>query len=154
MLAPRGRTGALPSRTYNQGSVKVLIVGCGRVGARLALEMEQAGHEVTIIDTNPSAFSRLGGEFQGEAIIGDGLDVDTLRRAGVENADAFCALTQGDNRNIMAAQIAQHLFKVSRVVCRIADPIRDEVYRKLGLNTYCPTLMGAAHVRDLITAEA
>lgn len=128
-------------------------MGCGRVGARLALEMQEAKHEVTIIDTNPSAFSRLGGEFLGEAVIGDGLDVDTLRRAGIESADAFCALTQGDNRNIMAAQIAQHVFKVSRVVCRIADPIRDEVYRKLGLNTYCPTLMGAAHVRSLLALE-
>src|SRR5439155_19849191 len=98
----------------------------------------------------PSAFARLASEFQGEALVGDALDVDTLRRAGIETAEAFCALTQGDNHNIMAAQIAQHVFKVDRVVCRIADPIRDEVYRKLGLNTYCPTLMGAAHVRSAL----
>ncbi len=132
----------------------MLIVGCGRVGARLALDMTAAGHEVTILDINPASFSRLGEAFDGEAIIGDGIDVDTLRRAGIEQADAFCALTQGDNRNIMAAQIAQHLFKVETVICRIADPIRDEVYRKLGLRTYCPTLIGAATVRSLLDEAA
>jgi trk system potassium uptake protein TrkA len=131
----------------------VLIVGCGRVGARLAQDMRAAGHDVTILDINPSSFARLGDSFDGEAIIGDGIDVDTLRRAGIEEADAFCALTQGDNRNIMAAQIAQHLFKVPRVICRIADPIRDEVYRKLGLKTYCPTLIGAATVLRQLEAE-
>ena len=130
--------------------MKVLIVGCGRIGARLAAEMDGAGHEVTIIDTNAAAFARLGDGFGGEAIIGDGIDVDTLRRAGIEKVDAFCSLTQGDNRNIMAAQIAQHVFKVPRVVCRIADPIRDEVYRKLGLKTYCPTITGASHVLEAL----
>ena len=116
--------------------------------------MRASGHEVTILDINPAAFSRLGDAFDGEAIIGDGIDVDTLRRAGIEQADAFCALTQGDNRNIMAAQIAQHLFKVGTVICRIADPIRDEVYRKLGLRTYCPTLIGAATVHKLLDENA
>lgn len=129
-------------------------MGCGRVGARLALDMRQAGHDVTILDISASAFARLGESFDGEAIIGDGIDVDTLRRAGIEEMDAFCALTQGDNRNIMAAQIAQHLFKVPNVICRIADPIRDEVYRKLGLKTYCPTLIGAATVRGLLGEKA
>lgn len=133
--------------------MRILIVGCGRVGARLALEMEEAGHEITIIDTNAGAFSRLGDAFRGDAIIGDGIDVDTLRRAGIAESDAFCALTQGDNRNIMAAQIAQHLFKVPQVVCRIADPIREDVYRKLGLKTYCPTLIGASHVRQLLSQD-
>ena len=128
----------------------MLIVGCGRVGAKLALDLSAAGHSVTIIDINASAFSRLGDSFAGEAIIGDGIDADTLRRAGIEEVDAFCALTQGDNRNIMAAQIAQHLFKVPDVICRIADPIRDEVYRKLGLKTYCPTLIGTDTVRALL----
>ena len=130
--------------------MKVLIVGCGRIGARLAAEMDDAGHDVTIIDTNAAAFTRLGEAFGGDAIIGDGIDVDTLRRAGIENVDAFCSLTQGDNRNIMAAQIAQHVFKVPRVVCRIADPIRDEVYRKLGLKTYCPTITGATQVLNAL----
>lgn len=112
--------------------------------------MRAAGHDVTILDINPSAFTRLGDSFDGEAVIGDGIDVDTLRRAGIEQMDAFCALTQGDNRNIMAAQIAQHLFRVPNVICRIADPIRDEVYRKLGLKTYCPTLIGASTVHHLL----
>ena len=129
-------------------------MGCGRVGARLALDMREAGHEVTILDIVPSAFSRLGESFDGEAIVGDGIDVETLRRIGIEQMDAFCALTQGDNRNIMAAQIAQHLFKVPSVICRIADPIRNEVYQKLGLKTYCPTLIGAATVRGLLEGGA
>ena len=116
--------------------------------------MDEAGHTVTIIDTNPGAFTRLGSDFGGEAIIGDGIDVDTLRRAGIEQIDAFCSLTQGDNRNIMSAQIAQHLFKVPNVVCRIADPIRDQVYRKLGLKTYCPTIIGATHVSELLQEAA
>ena len=145
--------GSASVESYNQRLVRVLIVGCGRVGARLAQDMKAGGHEVTILDINPSAFARLGEAFDGEAIIGDGIDVDTLRKAGIEQADAFCALTQGDNRNIMAAQIAQHLFKVPSVICRIADPIRDEVYRKLGLKTYCPTLIGAATVHGLLNGD-
>lgn len=134
--------------------MRILLVGCGRVGARLAQELDAAGHDVTIIDTNASAFTRLGENFGGEAVIGDGIDVDTLRRAGIQDADAFCSLTQGDNRNIMAAQIAQHLFKVPHVICRIADPIRDEVYQKLGLKTYCPTIIGSDHVKDLLLKDA
>jgi trk/ktr system potassium uptake protein len=154
IVAARLAARPAPGASYNQASVKVLIVGCGRIGARLAAEMDGGGHEVTIIDTNAAAFARLGDSFGGEAIIGDGIDVDTLRRAGIEGVDAFCALTQGDNRNIMAAQIAQHVFRVPRVVCRIADPIRDEVYRKLGLKTYCPTITGASHVFDALQDAA
>jgi len=136
--------------------VKVLIVGCGRVGSRLAQELDHDGHDVTIVDHNPGAFSRFASRgvfddsFRGSFVVGDGTEADLLRRAGTEHADCFIAVTQGDNRNIMAAQIAQHLFKVPRVVCRIADPIRDEVYRKLGLKTYCPTLTGASHVLDAL----
>jgi trk system potassium uptake protein TrkA len=137
-------------------AVKVLIVGCGRVGSRLAQELDHDGHEVTIVDNNPAAFSRFASRgvfeesFHGNFVVGDGMEADLLRRAGIEEADCFVAVTQGDNRNIMAAQIAQRVFHVGRVVCRIYDPIRTEVYRKLGLEVLCPTIEGASKIRNLI----
>jgi len=140
--------------------VKVLIVGCGRVGSRLAQEFDHDGHDVTIVDHNPGAFSRFASRgvfddsFRGSFVVGDGTEADLLRRAGTEHADCFIAVTQGDNRNIMAAQIAQNVFKVPTVVCRIYDPIRSDVYGKLGLSVYCPTTEGAATVRRMIEDEA
>jgi trk system potassium uptake protein TrkA len=137
--------------------VKILIVGCGRVGSRLAHELDRDGHDVTIVDNNPASFNRFasrgvfGDDFRGNFVVGDGTEADLLRRAGIEEADCFVAVTQGDNRNIMAAQIAQNVFRVPRVVCRIYDPIRDEVYRKLGLRVFCPTTEGAATVRRMIS---
>jgi trk system potassium uptake protein len=136
--------------------VKVLIVGCGRVGSRLAQELDRDGHRVTIVDNNPGAFSRFASRgvfaesFGGSFMVGDGTEADLLRRAGVEDADCFIAVTQGDNRNIMSAQIAQNVFHVDKVVARIYDPIRTEVYRKLGLSVFCPTTEGAATVRRMI----
>src|SRR3982074_1615534 len=102
----------------------VIIMGCGRVGARLALMLTHAGHEVTIMDVSSSAFSRLGSDFKGTTILGDGTDQEVLKRAGIERADAFVAATQGDNPNIMSSQIAKHVFGVKRVVTRIYDPLR------------------------------
>ena len=134
-----------------------MIVGCGRVGSHLALDLSQAGHEVTVIDRNPAAFSKaqargvLPDDFSGNVVVGDGTDADMLRRAGVEQADWFVAVTEGDNRNIMAAQIAKVVYKVPTVVCRIYDPIREEIYRKLGLRTYCPTIEGAGRISQLLT---
>ena len=119
--------------------MKVLIVGCGRVGSTLAREMDAAGHQVTIIDERVSAFKRLGDDFKGEAIVGTGIDESVLRRAGIENADCFASVTNGDNRNIMAAQIAKVVFRVPRVITRIYDPIREQVYREMGLETVCST---------------
>jgi trk system potassium uptake protein TrkA len=139
--------------------VKILILGCGRVGSRLAQELDDEGHDVTIVDSNPDAFSRsaargaFGDAFRGNFVVGDGTEADLLRRAGIEDADCFIAVTQGDNRNIMAAQIAQTVFRVPKVVCRIYDPIRDEVYRKLGLSVFCPTTEGATTVRSMIRGE-
>ena len=130
--------------------MKILIVGCGRVGARLAIEMSDEGHEVTIIDEKQSAFTRLGEAFAGNAMVGNGIDEDMLKRAGIQEMDAFAAVTNGDNRNIMAAQIAQNIFNVPKVICRIYDPIRDEVYSKLGLHTLCPTTRGVAAIRHLM----
>ena len=136
--------------------MKVLIVGCGRVGSRLAQELDREGHEVTIIDRDPGAFKRFAlrgvftDDFRGDFVVGDGTETELVRRAGAEDADCFIAVTDGDNRNIMAAQIAQHVFQVPRVVCRIYDPLRDEVYQKLGLNVFCPTIEGATTIRRMI----
>lgn len=119
--------------------MKVIIMGCGRVGAALAVLLDAEGHQVTILDLESYSFRRLPSSFKGMAMVGNGIDQDTLRAAGIEGTDVFIALTQGDNRSIMACQIAKHIFNVSRVVCRIKDPIREELYRGLGLVTYCRT---------------
>jgi trk system potassium uptake protein TrkA len=123
--------------------VKVVILGCGRVGATLATQLYKAGHTVSVIDNNTDAFQRLDPEFQGERFIGNGVDEDVLRRAGIENADAFVAVTNGDNRNIMASQIAKEIFHIQKVVCRIYDPIRQSTYNDLGIETISPTIIGA-----------
>jgi trk system potassium uptake protein TrkA len=131
--------------------MKVLIMGCGRVGAQLAITLDREGHDVTILDLNSEAFSRrLPSDFRGRAIVGNGIDIDALRRAGIEGADAFVAVTQGDNRNVMAAQVAQHIFSVPRVVCRIYDPIREEIYHTLGLETISPTKVGAQLLKEAL----
>ena len=124
--------------------MKVVIMGCGRVGARLAGLLDADGHTVTVLDTDPYSFRRLSfprllPDFKGTALVGNGIDEGALRRAGIEEADAFLALTQGDNRNVMAAQIAKHIFNVPRVICRIYDPLRQELYSTLGLETFTPT---------------
>ena len=130
--------------------MNVVIMGCGRVGAQLAAMLDEDGHKVTIMDTEPYSFRRLPASFGGTALVGDGTDEDSLKRAGIEEADAFAALTQGDNRNVMAAQIAKHIFNVPKVVCRIYDPLRGELYRTLGLETISPTTVGAKMFKDLI----
>jgi trk system potassium uptake protein TrkA len=137
-------------------ALKLLIVGCGRVGSQLAAEMDKAGHEVVIIDRDPNQFSRaasrgvLTNDFRGNQVVGNGTDADVLRRAGIEDADGFVAVTEGDNRNIMASQVAQHVFKVPRVVARIYDPERAEAYEKLGLHTICPTIEGAKAIQKTL----
>ncbi len=152
-MLPAGRTRGSHLQCV---AVKILIVGCGRVGSRLARQLDREGHEVTLVDRNPGAFNRFASrgifdnDFRGSFVVGDGTEADLLRRAGIEDADCFVAVTEGDNRNIMAAQIAQTVFHVPRVVCRIYDPIRDQVYRKLGLGVYCPTTEGAAKVQQMI----
>ena len=133
--------------------MRILILGCGRVGAALATLMSREGHEVTIIDRDSAAFRRLGSDFSGTPVVGSGIDQDTLRLAGVENADAFVAVTPGDNTNIMATQIAKAKFGVPRVTARIYDPIRAEAYEKMGISTFCSTCVGAGIIKDLITGQ-
>lgn len=123
--------------------MRVVILGCGRVGAQLARLLDQAGHAVTIIDSSNDSFQRLDSQFGGDKIQGNGTDEEVLRRAGIEQADAFAAVTNGDNRNIMASQIAKEIFHVKKVVCRIYDPIRQDIYKDLGLETFSPTIIGA-----------
>lgn len=130
--------------------MNLVIMGCGRVGAKLAEMMDAEGHHVTIIDVEPYSFRRLPATFQGTALVGNALEEDTLRQAGIEQADAFVAVTQGDNRNVMASQIAKHIFQVPKVVCRIYDPIREEMYRGLGLDTISPTKVGAQLLKEVI----
>ena len=123
--------------------MKTVIVGCGRVGAVLADSFDKAGHEVIIIDPSTRAFNRLPSTFGGSALRGDGTDEDTLRRAGAEGADIFIAMTEGDNRNVMAAQVAHEALGAKRVIAKINDPVRAEAYADLGIATLCRTNMMA-----------
>ena len=128
--------------------MKVVIMGCGRVGAHLAVLLEADGHTVTVLDNNAYSFRRLPPDFGGTALLGNGLDEEVLKRADMEEADAFLVVTQGDNRNIMAAQIAKHIFNVPRVICRIYDPLRQELYQTLGLEAISPTTVFAQLLKE------
>ncbi|MDI9587780.1 MAG: potassium channel family protein [Gleimia sp.] len=112
-----------------------VILGAGRVGTTLATILDERGHSVALIDQNPDAFRRLPSTFSGRRVTGVGFDRDTLRQAGIEDAYAFAAVSSGDNSNIIAARVVRELFKVDRVVARIYDPSRAEVYEKLGIPT-------------------
>lgn len=129
----------MPGTQIKQTKKNIVIMGCGRVGGKLASMFDAAGHKVTVLDLDAYSFRRLPPTFSGTALIGNGTDEDMLRKAGIEAADAFIALTQGDNRNVMAAQIAKHIFKVPRVICRIYDPLRKDIYEQLGLESISPT---------------
>jgi trk system potassium uptake protein TrkA len=116
--------------------------------------LTHAGNEVTILDVQSSAFRRLGQDFKGTTILGNGIDQEVLKRAGIERADAFVAATQGDNRNIMASQIAKHIFGVQRVVTRIYDPLRSDTFSTLGLQAISPTIIGANAFYEELTGES
>ena len=128
--------------------MKYLIVGCGRVGGSIAKLLTAEQHEVTVVDENPAAFRRLGQHFPGRVEVGTGIDYDVLKRAGAETADGFVAVTDGDNRNVMAALIAQRMFGIKKIIARIYDPPRGQLYRELGIETVCPTTIGAKIIRD------
>ena len=130
--------------------MKIVIMGCGRVGAQIARLLEQEGHEITVLDTDAYSFRRLPPDFKGTALLGNGMDEEILRRAGIEEADVFVAMTQGDNRNVMAAQIAKHIFNVPRVISRIYDPLRQELYDTLGIEAFSPTTIFAELVKEKI----
>jgi trk system potassium uptake protein TrkA len=119
--------------------MKIVIVGCGRVGSTLAENFDAEGHEVVILDTRTAAFDRLPETFKGAAVRGDGTDEEVLRRAGAQEADVFLSLTEGDNRNIMAAQVATESFAIPQVIAKINDPVRAAAYAELGVVTLCRT---------------
>lgn len=122
--------------------MKIVIMGCGRLGATIAGELDRAGHDVTVMDVQASAFRRLPPEFGGRRVVGNGMDMAALERAGIRSADAFLAVTQGDNRNYFSSQLAKQVYRVPRVLCRIYDPKREEIFRALGIETYSPTSHG------------
>ena len=128
-------------------------MGCGRLGAQLAALLESDGHEISILDVDKLAFEHLPNSFKGHKVLGDGTDQDTLRKAGAEHADAFVSATRGDNRNALAAQVAKHVFRIDKVGSVIFDPIREEVYRDLGLRTINPTKIEAEMLRASIERD-
>jgi len=133
--------------------MRVFIMGCGRVGAALAVDLSREGNEVTILDTDPAAFRFLPEGFAGRTVVGNGIDIDTLRKHHVERADVFVSATRGDNRNVMAAQLAKHMLGVPVVASRVFDPIREEMYREMGLRTINPTRSQARRLKRVIQAE-
>jgi trk system potassium uptake protein TrkA len=128
----------------------IIIVGCGRVGSQLARLLSSEGHNVVVIDKNPAAFERLGAAFNGLTLTGDGFDLDLLKQAGIEKADAFCTVTNGDNTNLVSAQVAKKIFKVPKVIARVYDPQRAHIYTALGLDIISGTILFAAMIRDKI----
>lgn len=132
--------------TSNQQK-SVVILGCGRVGSTLARQLSLDDHVVTVLDLTKDSFRRLGTKFRGQKLVGNGLDQDVLAKAKLDHVDTFIAVTQGDNTNIMAAQIAKEVFKTPRVIARIYDPIRAQAYREMGIITLCTTTVAAGLIR-------
>jgi trk system potassium uptake protein TrkA len=128
----------------------VIIVGCGRVGSELAKLLSGEGHNVVVIDKDQASFDRLGGTFNGLTAVGNGFDLGLLRQVGIEKADAFCALTNGDNTNLVSAQVAKKIFKVPKVIARVYDPQRAHIYTALGLDIISGTILFAAMLRDKV----
>lgn len=133
--------------------MNVVIVGCGRTGAFLAELLNQGGETVSIVDVERSAFNRLPSDFKGTPVLGDGTDMDTLRQAGIAAADAFLSLTQGDNRNLMAAQIAKKIFGVQQVFAKVNDPIRANTYRGQGIFTFSRTTILGTLLHAVLTGD-
>jgi trk system potassium uptake protein TrkA len=133
--------------------MKIVIMGCGRVGILLAKILDSEGHKVAVIDRDSLAFDDLCEDFQGHMITGNGIDADVQREAGTADADAFVTATRDDNTNIMAAQVAKEIFGVPRVVARIYDSEREHIFHELGLKTICPVTVGAFQIRNAILAD-
>jgi len=140
-------------KIQREAKMKVIILGCGRVGSTLARLMVRDGNQVTVVDKNRDAFRRLGPGFKGTTIIGNGTDEEILKKAGIETADAFVAVTNGDNTNIMSVQIAKTKFQVPKPLARIYDPIRACAYQEMGVDTLCTTLIGSRIIRDHLAGK-
>ncbi len=128
----------------------VIIVGCGRVGSELAKLLSGEGHDVVVIDKSRESFNRLGDSFNGMTMVGNGFDLALLRQVGIEKADAFCAVANGDNTNLISAQVAKKIFRVPKVFARIYDPQRAHIYAALGLDIISGTMLFSAMLRDKI----
>lgn len=129
--------------------MKIIVVGCGRVGVELALSL-QAGHLVTVIDSDPRAFDRLGLHYSGRTVRGEALDRDVLLRAGVETADALAAVTASDNVNVIVASVARKIYRIQRVVTRVYSPRRRPIYEKLNVQTVASSSWGAHRIEQLL----
>ena len=130
--------------------MRILIMGCGRVGAGLATRLTEEGHAVTVLDTDAFAFRRLLPNFEGRRLVGSGTDDRVLLEAGISESDCFIALAGGDNRNILASQKAHEIYGVGTVVTRVKDPLRSELFGRLGLRTFSPTKVGVELAHDAI----
>ncbi|MDP4109778.1 MAG: TrkA family potassium uptake protein, partial [Bacillota bacterium] len=130
--------------------MKIIVIGCGRMGAGLAQSLSSGGHAVTVIDLNPSAFEVLPPSFKGKTIVGFGFDRDVLKEAGIERVDGLAALTSSDETNAVAARLAGQVFKVPKVVARLYDRRKAELYKRLGIQTIDPTYWGINRVVDLL----
>jgi trk system potassium uptake protein TrkA len=130
--------------------MNALIIGCGRVGSSIALQLQREGWDVTVVDENEDALSRLGDHWPGTFLVGHGIDVDLLREAGIEEADAVVAVTDGDNTNIVIGQVAQKRFDNQCVVVRVLDPARADFYNALGMRTICPTKTAIDSLMDAV----
>jgi len=130
--------------------MKALIIGCGRVGSSIALQLQSEGWDVTVVDENEDALTRLGEHWPGSFLVGQGIDVDLLREAGIEEADAVVASTDGDNTNILIGQVAQKRFDIGCVVIRILDPARADFYSARGLRVVCPTKTAIDTLMDAV----
>jgi trk system potassium uptake protein TrkA len=131
----------------------IIIVGCGRVGARLAQLLAEEKHDVVVIDKKKEAFEKLGQSFNGLTIRGVGFDLETLEKAGIEKADVFLAVTNGDNSNIVSSQVAKKIFGVPRVIARVYDPQRARIYAHHGFEIISQTAIGAATIKNLVLGE-
>ncbi len=131
--------------------MRYIIVGCGRVGAELAQNLSQRGHVIVIVDQDPTSFERLGSTFKGQTILGVGFDRDVLIQAGIERADGVATVTASDEANIVAARVAKQTFHVPKVVARVYDPQKAEIYRRLGLQTISPVALGVHRLAELLT---
>lgn len=130
--------------------MRIILIGCGRWGAGLAHLLTQRGHVVTAVDQDPAAFERLGASFKGQKVTGIGFDRDVLLEAGIERADGLAAVTASDETNVVTARLAREVFRVPRVVARLFDPRKAEIYRKLGVQTISTTAWGIQRIAELL----
>jgi trk system potassium uptake protein TrkA len=131
--------------------MRIIVIGCGRMGSGLARTMSLRGHAVTVVDRDPVAFERLGPAFKGQTVVGIGFDREVLLKAGIDRADALAALTESDEANVVAARLASQVFHIPRVVARLYDPRKADIYKRLGLRTIAPVAWGITRAADLLS---